>query len=109
MLPQSLQDRGVSDFFKCRPQGIYYSAIIINRSLRNPGTRVSWKEQGECGEKGCERQRSSQTGAINHRPPLFLEGSFIVPGLPGGSIRDHRQALSETQEGQLGPPYNFLL
>lgn len=66
-------------FLQRRPQGIYYSAIIINRSLWNPGTQVSWREGGKCWEKSCERQRSSQTRAINHRPPLFPEDSFIVP------------------------------
>lgn len=59
--------------------------------------------------KSWERQRSSQTQAINHHPPLFPEDPFIVPSVPRGSIRDHRQAFPKTQEGQLGPPYNFLL
>lgn len=38
---RSWQNRDVSDILKCRPQGLYYSAIIINRSLWNPGTRAS--------------------------------------------------------------------
>lgn len=60
-------------------QGIYYSAITINRCLWNPGTRVSWTGGRKSREESCERQRSSQAQAINHRPPLFPEDSFIVP------------------------------
>lgn len=109
MLPHSLQNRSVSDFFQGLTAGYLLFSNNNKPQLRKSGDAGVRKGGRKVQGKSWERQRSSQTRAINHRPPLFPEDPFIVPSVPRGSIRDHRQAFPKTQEGQLGPPYNFLL